>query len=229
MRKAAIMFMFIFLAVPLVVMADTPAAGSPIQAQIDQINAQIKSVLDDLAQLYSQRSVLQDQVSTLRAQKHINGLNQRSQDLNAKLANEQKKNNTAKITELNNKLSLLAKEISIEQEILGLYAQLSDAHKNAQKDKAKDLEAQIKSKKAEINALYPPKPPLTTPVAQAAGNTGNAAAPAPKTEDPGIQAVLDQIKIIDDKISQDKQKLADLKKQKDALKLQLKGTGMGGK
>ena len=201
--------------------------NSSIQSQIDTINAQIKAINDELTGLYAQRDVLKDQISSLRTQKHIASLNKREQDLNIKLLDAQKSNNAAKIADLNGKISQLTQELTLQQDIILLYTQLSDDHKNLQKDKAKDIESQIKAKRDAIKALYPPKP-VSTVTAQ---NTPVPAAtvgpvPTPKPEDPDIQALLDQIKPIDDQINQDKQKIDGLKKQRDALKLQLKAGGV---
>jgi len=202
-----------------------PAAGTDkaaIQAQITGIDVQLKSIREELAGLNTQKEAIKDQISTLSAQKHIAGLNIRSQGLNTKIQDAQKANNTARAAELTEKLSLLTKEISIEQEILSLLTRLSDARKDMQKDKIQDLEAQIKSQKDSLKALYPPKPGQIAAVPPSGNAPAFASTPVAKTEDPDIQALLDKIKDIDTQIGLDKQKMADLKKQRDALKLQLK-------
>lgn len=226
LRKQAVFFMAIVFSAFIAVsasMADTQNAQASdkasVKAQLEGINAQIKAVIEELAGLYAQKDSLRDQIASLHTQKHLDGLNKHSLDLNAKLAEAQKKNDSVKTAEVTAKISLITKEISIQQAILALYTQLLDARKNMQKDKVKDIEAQIKANRDDMKALYPPKPATVTPPNN---TTAAGPIPTPKPEDPDIQALLDQVKTIDAQIAQDKQKLADLKKQKEALKLQLK-------
>jgi chromosome segregation ATPase len=203
----------------------TPAAGGKeaVIQQIKDIDIQLAQVRADIQKLLFQKAGLNDQIAVLRAQKHINKLNKKQQDLSAELQALQAKKGTVKIDELNDGISVLNKELALQNDMLSLMGQLKDAHAAMNKDTAKSIEAQIKGKREAIKALYPVKPGVVPANAAPAGLTMSvkpAASPAP--EDSDIQAFLDQIKSIDDRIKAYKDKMAALKAQREQLKEQLK-------
>ncbi|MGD0566087.1 MAG: hypothetical protein ABSA34_02000 [Candidatus Goldiibacteriota bacterium] len=209
--------------------ADTDAPTSInktfIQSEIDAIEEQIGEINDDIGGLTLTEGALKAQVSIIQTQRLLDGLTARKNDLNSKIsaAGKKKKKKTKTQEQMGVELAALNKEIAIRNEILALYKlQLGD-DQNSQEARTGNvvyIQAQIKLRENEIAALYPAKAAadaLTTTL------PANGAAPALTPEDSAVQAFLDQIKIIDGKISDDRKKTDDLKKEEIPLTVQLKG------
>jgi hypothetical protein len=197
---------------------DAPTAidKSFIQSEMDDIDAQVQDLDYDIDGLNLSKEALNAQISIMQNQRLLDDLTARRNDLNSKTpALGTKKKRTKDRDALVNKLALLNKEIAIRNEMIALYKlQLAD-DENSQEVRTGNLvyiQAQIKLREDEITALSG---------TDADGRTMNAAAAA--TPDAAAQALLDKIKNIDARISVDRQKIDDLKKQEAPLEIQLKG------
>jgi hypothetical protein len=189
--------------------APTGIDRSFIQNEIDDVNAQITDLNAEITDLNSRKEAFKAQISILRTQSLLDGLTARSKELNSKISAGAGNSAAAR-----GKLAALNKEIAIRGEMLGLYKLQLGGDKNMQKGKGRNLrniQAQLKIREAEIAALYPEK----------TGTDATAASLAP--EAPAIGDILGRIKIIDDKVALDRQKIETLTRQRAPLILQIKG------
>ncbi len=194
-----------------------------LQTSLKSIEDQIRTLREEIDQLHTKKESFRDQIASIHTQKRIDDINSRLQDLSLKISAEQKKNNISKLVELTNRQSVIQKELPIQQDLLNLYLQLQIADSNMQNEYVKSLNEQIKAKHNEIKALFQHRPAL----AISTNSTSSAAKPAfiPKPEDSTIQTILDQLKVLDDKINQGLLKMDSLQNKRSVLKNQLKAMG----
>lgn len=223
----AFLIMFLYLPVysDFSVDTDAPTAINKtfIQGEIDTIDAQVQDLNYDIDGLNLSKEALNAQISIIQNQRLLDDLAARRTELNSKTpALGTKKKKTKERAALVNELAKLNKEIAIRNEMIALYKlQLAD-DENSQEVRTGNLvyiQAQIKIREDEITALYPPK---TDADGRTLASSAKTATPA-TTPDTAVQALLDRIKIIDGRITVDRQKIDDLKKQEAPLQIQLKG------
>lgn len=195
--------------------SDTPAAGSreAVTQQIRDIDIQLKQAREDMQKLLDQKYGLNDKATALRAQKQINKLNGKEQDLTMELQAARGKNDAEKIEELNGALAAVHKEQALQNDTLALIGRLKDARAAGDRIKARSIEDGINRKMAAINGLYKQGP--------AAGRPGKIPAVTPTPEDSEVQSLSDELKTIDTQLKVYKDKMAALKAQRVSLKQQL--------
>jgi len=184
-----------------------------IQNEIDEVNTQITDLNAGITDLNSRKEAFKAQISILRTRSLLDGLSARSKELNLKISAGGGKGSKAG-AKLADELTLLNKETAIRGEMLALYKLQLGGDKNMSKGKGRNLrniQAQLKIREDEIAALYPAK------------TVTDATAASMAPEAPAIGDLIVRIKIIDDKVALDRQKIETLARQKDPLMLQLKG------
>jgi DNA repair exonuclease SbcCD ATPase subunit len=203
---------------------------SVLQAELKTVTDEIQSLRSEIDRMNLAKSGLWEQVTGLHLQKHIANLNTYLQKVTAKLQAARQSNDAAKIAQLTGQQATLQSELSWQQDILHLQTRLRAARAGGQNDAVKDLQAQMKAKHEAIRALHPvpapggaarPLPAITPPAGVSLPAPGVRPSPVTtprampfplmKPEDPAIQALIDQIKPLDEQIKQDLAKIEELK------------------
>lgn len=183
-------------------------AAAPATDSRQALKAEAQPVRADLHQLRTQKADLREQLMSINSAKWGSSLQTRLDKLNAKLQAAQAANKTGQVTAIQQRIAVLQKEQGIQKNVADLEGKLQTAQASGDTATAKALMGQIKDQREQAKAARTALPQ----------GKHSGAAKAPATVDPQVQALKDQIKAVDGKIDADKNKLKDLRAQRQALK-----------